>query len=90
MGVDGRGGENSHEHVVAEPAGNDGIMHHGLVGLILEVRLPAIGEVGSRPGFEFFELRLGRSDLDASFNPVGRQWPCPLQVPLVKHLCRYG
>lgn len=93
--VDGRsfgrdGDGNSHEHMVAEPAGNDGIMHHGLVGLVLEVRLPALGEVGSRPGFEFLELRLVRSNLDPGVDSVSRKWPCPLQVPLVEHLCFCG
>ena len=30
-----------HHHVVAEPAGNDRVVHHGLVGLVFEVAVPA-------------------------------------------------
>jgi hypothetical protein len=74
--------------MVAKPTGNDAVMHHRLVGLVLEVRIPAALEVRSRPVLELLELFLGWPDLDAGLDAVGRQRACALESPLVKDLYR--
>ena len=76
-----------HEHVIAEPAGDDGVMHDGLVGLVLEVRLPALGEVGGGPGLELAELLFGGADLDACFDTVCRERAGAFEVPFVEDAC---
>lgn len=73
-----------HEHVVSEPAGNDRVMHDWLVRLVLEVRLPALFEVRSRPGLEVAELLFGWADLDACFDAVCGERAGTLEIPLVK------
>lgn len=77
---------NVHEHVVTEPTGNDTVVHDGLVGLVLEVRLPSVGEVGSGPALKVPELLLCGTDLDTSVNAVGGERASSLEVPLVKDL----
>lgn len=72
-----------HEHVVTEPAGNDTVMHDGLVGLVLKVRLPPVLEVGSWPPLKFIELLFGRPNLDTSLDAVGCQGTCSLECPFV-------
>ena len=73
-----------HQHVVAEPPGNYGIVHHGLVGLVLKVRFPALLEVRSGPRLELAQL-LGRwADLDARFDAVGCQGAGSLDVPFLE------
>lgn len=59
------------QHVITEPAGNNAVVHHGLVGLILKVGVPAALEVRSRPVLELLELFLSRADLDAGFDAIG-------------------
>lgn len=61
-------------------------MHHRLVGLLLEVRQPAVFEVRRRPGFELLELFIRRPDLDAGVDAVRGQWASPLQLPLIENL----
>lgn len=58
-------------------------MHHRLVGLLLEVAVPA--------GTKFLHVVLGklffgRSDLDTRFNPIGGKWTRAVDLPLVVHL----
>lgn len=77
----------SHQHVVAEPAGNDTIVHHGLVRFVLKVRIPAALEVRSRPGLELLQFCLGWADLDAGVDAVGRQGAGSLDVPLLEDAC---
>jgi hypothetical protein len=80
---------NIHEHVVTEPAGNDTVVHDGLVGLVLEVGLPSIGEVGSGPALKVPELLLCGTDLDTGVNAVGGERASSLEVPLIKDLWKY-
>ena len=61
-----------HQHVVTEPTRNDGVVHDRLVGLVLEVRLPSLGEVRGRPGLELLKLLGSRADLYASLDTVRR------------------
>jgi hypothetical protein len=70
--------------VITEEAGNHRVMHNRLVRLVLEVRLPALGEMRRRPPLEVLELLLSRSDLDTSLNAVGGKGPCTTLVPLIK------
>ena len=68
--------------MVAKEAGNDRVVHHRLVGLILEIRVPATAELGAH----LSQLLLGWADLDASLDTVGRQRPTACRAPLVKYL----
>ncbi len=61
-------------------------MHHRLVGLVLEVGLPSINKVRSRPLLELVELLLRRTDLDTGVDTIGSQRPSALDIPLPKHL----
>lgn len=70
--------------MVAEPAGNDGVVHDGLIRLILKVRIPAVLEVGSRPILKLLQLFRCWSDLDAGLNTVGSQWTGSLEVPFLE------
>lgn len=56
-----------------------------LIGLALEVRVPAGCEVRRGPLLELLELLLGRADLDSGFDTIGCQWPGALEVPLFEH-----
>ena len=73
--------------MVTEPTRNDGVVHDRLVGLVLEVRLPSLGEVGGRPGLELLKLLGSRADLHASLDTVRRQGAGAVQLPLVEDLC---
>lgn len=53
-----------------------------LVWLILEVTVPSRPELRERPFVHLLKLRLGRADLDACFDAIGREWPCSIDVPL--------
>ena len=59
--------------MVAKQAGDNTVVHHWLVRLVLEVGFPACFEVGSRPRLEFLEFGVRRADLDAGFD--ARWWP---------------
>jgi len=72
--------------VVAEPAGNDGVVHDWLVGLVLEVRVPTRAELWARPAVHLVELLLGRADLDTSIDAVGCERTGTVDVPLVEDL----
>lgn len=73
-----------HEHVVAEPAGDDGVMHDGFVGLVFEVAVPARFEVWRGPGFHLAELVFGRADFYARVDAVCGQGAGALEVPFVE------
>jgi hypothetical protein len=73
-----------HQHVVTKPTGNHGIVHDGLVGLVLEVRIPSRLEMGCRPRLELLQLFFSRSDLDASVDTIGRQRSGSLEIPFLK------
>lgn len=72
--------------MVAKPAGNDAVVHDRLVGLVEEVRLPALGEVRRRPRLKLLELSIRRADLDASVDAVGGERTSAVESPLVKDL----
>lgn len=73
-----------HDHVVAEPASNNGVVHDWLVGLVLKVRLPAVLEVWSGPFLKLGEFLGSRANLDACFNAIGGKGTGALDVPLIK------
>lgn len=72
-----------HQHVVTEPARDDGVVHDGLVGLVLEVRVPSALELGSGPSPHLSKLLLSWADLDTGINTVGGERAGSLDVPLV-------
>jgi hypothetical protein len=74
-----------HDHVVAEPASNDRVMHDGLVRLVLEVAIPARAEFWAGPLIHHVELCFSRADFDTSFNTVGGKWASAIDVPLVEY-----
>jgi hypothetical protein len=74
-----------HEHVVTKETCNHRVMHNRLVRLVLEVRLPTLGEVRRRPPLKVLELLLGRSDLDTSLNAVCSKRPSTLLMPFIKY-----
>lgn len=70
--------------MIAEPTSNDAVMHHRLVGLVLEIRLPAILEVWRRPRLELLEL-LGRgANLDTGIDTVRGEGASALEGPFIK------
>lgn len=73
--------------MVTEPAGNDAVMHDGLVGLVLEVRLPPVFEMRSWPPLKLIQFLWRRSNLDTSLDAVGCQGTCSLECPLVVDPC---
>lgn len=62
---------NLHEHMVAEPTRDHRIVHHRLVGLLCEIRLPAVLEMGSWPGLKLFQFFLRRADLNTRLDTIG-------------------
>lgn len=62
------------------------VMHNRLVGFVFEVAVPAGAEFLARPAIHLLELLFCGSDLDASFDAVGSQWACAVDVPLVEDL----
>lgn len=74
-----------HEHVVAKPTGNHGVMHDWLVGLVLEVRLPAVLEMRSRPFLKLLELFCSWTNLDSGVDTIGCQWAGALEIPLLEN-----
>jgi hypothetical protein len=73
-----------HQHVVAEPARDDRVVHHRLVRLVLEVRVPSGLELRGWPGLHVFELLVGRTDLDAGVDAVGGEGPGAFEVPFIE------
>jgi hypothetical protein len=60
-----------HQHVIAEPASDDRIVHHRFVRLVLEIRLPTVREVRRWPRFELLELGGSGTNLHTSIDPIG-------------------
>ena len=73
-----------HEHVVTKPTSNDRVVHNWLVGLVLEVAVPATSEVWGWPRLHLLELLLSRADLDTGFNTIGGKRASTLEVPFIK------
>jgi hypothetical protein len=59
-------------------------MHDRLVRLVLEVRLPTLGEVRSGPPLKVFQFLFRWADLDTCVNAVCGKWTCSFQCPLIK------
>jgi len=75
-----------HHHVVTEPTSNDRVVHDRLVGLVLEVGVPAGAELGAWPAVHLLELVLSRADLDTSLNAVGGERTSAVDLPLLEDL----
>lgn len=75
-----------HEHVVAKPTSDNGVMHHRLVRLVLEVCLPAVGELGCGPGLKLFKFLLIRADFYTSLDTISGKGSGSLQRPFVVDL----
>lgn len=75
-----------HYHVVSEPTCDNRVVHHRLVGLVLEVAVPAGAELLARPAIHHVEFSLGGPDLDTSFNAVSGKWTSAVDVPLLEDL----
>ena len=61
-------------------------IHDWLVGLVLEVAVPAGPELWARPRVHHVQLLLSRPNLHTSVDAVGRQWASAVGVPLVEDL----
>lgn len=68
------------------PASDDTIMHHWLVRLVLEIRLPSVLEMRSWPCLKLPQLLSSWAHFDAGLNAVGCERSGSLLVPLVKDL----
>lgn len=73
-------------HMVAEEAGNDRVVHHWLVGLVLEIAIPTRAELAAWPGVDLLHLLLGRSSLDTGLDAVGGKRTSAVDVPLREDL----
>jgi hypothetical protein len=73
-----------HQHVITEPASNNRVMHHRLIGLILEIAVPSRPEMWSWPTIHLLEFFLGWSDLDTGIDAVGGEGPCSFEVPFIE------
>lgn len=72
--------------VVTEPTGNDSPVHDGLVGLVLEVAVPALDELREGRSGHVIQILLVRSPLDSSFDSIRCQRTSAVQLPLVEDL----
>jgi len=61
-------------------------MHDGLVGLLLEVAVPAGAEFWTRPLVHHVKFCLCRTNLDTGFNAVSSEWASTINIPLLEHL----
>lgn len=59
-------------------------MHDGLVGLVLEVAIPATLEVWRGPALHLAKLLLSWANLDTRIDAIGRKRACALDVPLIE------
>ena len=59
-------------------------MHDRLVGLVLEVAVPATAEVRRWPCVHLVELLFSRANLDTSIDAVGSKRTGTLDVPFVE------
>lgn len=60
-------------------------MHDWLVGLVLEVRLPAILKMRGRPFLKLLELFCSWTNLDSGVDTIGCQWAGALEIPLLEN-----
>ena len=74
-----------HNHVVAKPSSNNRVMHDWLVGLLLEVTVPATSEILARPRVHHIELSFRGTDLDTRLDTISSQRASPVNVPLLEH-----
>jgi len=72
--------------VVTEPTSNNRVVHDGLVGLVLEVRVPTRAELRARPAVHLLELLLGWANLDTSIDTVGGERTSSVDLPLLEDL----
>jgi hypothetical protein len=79
-----RRGIDLHQHMITEPASNNRVMHHWLVGLILEIAVPPRPEVGSWPTIHFFEFFLSWPDLYTGIDAIGGEGTCSLEIPFIE------
>jgi hypothetical protein len=75
-----------HDHMVTEPTSDYRVVHNWLVGLVLEVAVPARPEFWARPLVHHCELFLCRADLDTCFDTVGGEGTSAVDVPLLENL----
>jgi hypothetical protein len=75
-----------HDHVVTKPTSNNRVVHNGLVGLVLEVRVPARAELLAWPAVHHLEFFLSGSDLDTSLDTVGSERTSAVDIPLLEDL----
>lgn len=68
------------------PTSNDTVVHHWLVGLVLEITLPSVFEVRSWPCLKLPQLLSSWAHFDTGLNAVGCERSSSLLVPLVKDL----
>lgn len=58
-------------------------MHNRLIRLVLEISLPAVDELRSRPFLHLIEFLLRRPDLHTRIDTIGSQRSSTLQIPLI-------
>lgn len=75
-----------HIDVVTEIARDNRVVHYGLVGLVLEVAVPAGAELMAGPLVHLLKFFLSWADLDTGFNAVRRKRAPSCCVPFVKDL----
>lgn len=68
------------------PTSDDTVVHHWLVGLVLEVRFPTVLEVRSWPCLKLPQLLSSWAHFNAGLNAVGCKRSGSLLVPFVKDL----
>ena len=73
-----------HMHVVAKPTGDHRVVHDGLVGLVLEVAVPATPELWAGPAVHLCEFLFGGANFDASLDTVGGKRTSAVDVPLIE------
>ena len=73
-------------HMVTEPAGDYGVMHHRLIRLILEVAVPSRPELWTRPRVHLLQLLFCWSNLYTRLNTIGSKWTGSIEIPLVEDL----
>jgi hypothetical protein len=59
-------------------------MHDRLVGLVLEIAVPATLEVRSRPRLHLFQLLLSWTNFDTSVDAIGGERSCAFDIPFIK------
>ena len=74
-----------YDHVVAVEAGDDRVVHDGLVRLVLEVTVPARTKLLAGPAVHHRELLFCWTDLDTRFDAVCRKRAGPVDVPLLEY-----